>query len=110
MDGLTRSKIAYDLNISPHFLIVMYNNTELKFVFSSDLYRRNFKQKLEEHRQKINDSLSNRFGFTIRNDILADLKLYLTIEKRGFLIYQNGDKFECLDTLILDGQNLIMTI
>lgn len=108
--SLTRSKIAYDLNISPHVSIVSYDHTELKFVFSSALYQRNFSAKLEEHRKKINDSLSNRFGFEVRNDVLADLRLYLTIEKRGFLIYQDGKKFECLNTLILDGQNLTMMI
>lgn len=110
MERLTRSKIAYDLNISPHVSNVSYNNTELRFVFSSDLYKRNFETKLEEHRDKINTSLSKRFGFRIENNLLADIKLYITIEKRGFLIYQDGVKVECLKSIKLDGNSLIMMI
>ena len=111
MDGLTRSKIAYDLNISPHETQVEYEDGKtFKFVFSSDLYKRNFIKKLEENRETINQSLSNRFGFPIRYDMLADLKLYTTIEKRGFLIYQDGEKIECLRNLTLDGNNLMSKI
>ena len=106
--SLTRSKIAYDLNISPHFEEVHYKDgTILKYVFSSNLYKRNFAKKLEEHRETINNSLSNRFGFLVRYEKLADLKLYTSIEKRGFLIYQDGEKIECLDSLTLDGNNLM---
>lgn len=112
MRGLSRRNIAYDLNISPYESVVLYpENTQtvkVIYVFSSELYKRNFESKLQEHREKINQSLSNRFGFNIRYDKLSDLKLYTTIEKRGFLIYQDGDKFECLDNIVLDGVNLIM--
>ena len=106
MGSLTRSKIAYDLNVSPHETTLHYKGSEIRYIFSSNLYKKNFINKIGEHRSKINDSLSNRFGFTIRNDILADIKLYNTIEKRGFLIYHDGEKIECLNGLILDGQNL----
>lgn len=111
MRGLSRRNIAYDLNISPYESIVLYPDCicagKIVFVFSSELYKRNFESKLKENREKINQSLSNRFGFNIRCDKLADLKLYTTIEKRGFLIYQDEVKFECLDNIILDGVNLI---
>ena len=107
MSGLTRSKIAYDLTISPHKVIVVYDSFKLTFVFSSGLYKRNFKDKLQSNREKINHSISNRFGFSIKNDILSDLKLYTTIEKRGFLIYKDGVKIECLNSIVLDGNNLI---
>lgn len=110
MAGLTRSNIAYDLNVSPHDYKIVYGDDVLHFMFSSELYKNNFIKKLEEHRTKINRSLSNRFGFTIRNDRLADIKLYLTIEKRGFLIYQNGIKMPCLNNLVLDGETLIVKI
>lgn len=109
MSGLTRSKIAYDLTISPHHVVVCYDSFKLKFVFSSGLYKRNFKDKLQSNREKINNSITNRFGFSIKNDILSDLKLYTTIEKRGFLIYKDKEKIECLNSIILDGNNLIMT-
>ena len=109
MSGLTRSKIAYDLTISPHSVVVCYDSFKLKFVFSSGLYKRNFKDKLQSNREKINDSLSKRFGFAIQNDILSDLKLYTTIEKRGFLIYKDKEKIECLNSLVIHGHNLIKT-
>jgi hypothetical protein len=107
MSNLTRSKIAYDLNIPPHNVTLEYKNGEtLKFVFSSELYREKFSARVNEHREQINRSLSNRFGFNIIQNKLADLKLYITIEKRGFLIYKGLVKMECLNDIILDGQNL----
>lgn len=107
MSSLTRSKIAYDLNISPHKLTVDYPDTEITYVFSSALYRDKFIQYQQGHRKKINGSLSNRFGFAIVNDKLSDLKLYTTIEKRGFLIYKGLVKIECLNNIILDGGKMI---
>ena len=105
---LTRSKIAYDLNISPHKTSVVYDDSVIEYVFSSNLYKESFLNKITEHREKIGTSLSNRFGFNIKCDKLADLKLYDTIEKRGFLINVDGEKIECLKHIILDGNNQIM--
>lgn len=107
MANLTRSNIAYDLNISPHKLEVSYADEVLTYVFSSELYRQKFNDKIESHRAKISESLTNRFGFTIENNKLADLKLYTTIEKRGFLIYKGQVKVECLSSITLDGNHLI---
>lgn len=108
MVKLTRSNVAHDLNISPHKLEIFYrDSSRIEFVFSSELYREKFLDKVETNRDTINQSLTNRFGFNIKADKLADIKLYTTIEKRGFLIYNNGVKTECLNTIILDGQNLI---
>ena len=109
MSGLTRSAVAYDLNISPHKLEVPYDNgTTLVFVFSSALYRKNFYERFLDNREQIGASLSKRFGFEIQNDLLADLKLYTTIEKRGFLILKDGVKFVCRESIILDGHKLTM--
>ena len=108
--GLTRSNIAYDLTISPHSMVVIYEGYEVRYVFSSDLYKRKFKESIKNHRDKINQSLTKRFGFEICFDILADLKLYTTIEKRGFLVYKDGTRIECQNNITLDGNNLIMTI
>ena len=99
--------VAHDLNISPHKTVVLYpEGQELIFVFSSDLYRRKFEERLWENRDSINKSLTNRFGFQIRNDRVADLKLYTLIEKRGFLIYKDGVKIECLGNITLDGSKV----
>lgn len=109
MSRLTRSNIAYDLNISPHEINVTYPDEVITYVFSSDLYRLKFSNKLSEHRETIKESLSNRFGFTVVNDKLADLKLYTTIEKRGFLIYKGQVKVECLNDITLSGEQMIIS-
>lgn len=108
---LTRSGVAYDLKLSPHRRKIEYTeNVSLIFVFSSGLYKTKFEEKLIENRQKINGSLSKRFGFEIRNDVLCDLKLYTSIEKRGFLIEGKKEGFECLSSLKLDGKSLTARI
>ena len=108
---LTRSGVAYDLKLSPHRRKIEYKgNVMLIFVFSSELYKTKFEEKLQENRKKINDSLSKRFGFEITNDVLCDLKLYTSIEKRGFLIESRKEGFECLSSLKLDGKNLTARI
>lgn len=108
MSNLTKSKIAYDLNISPHRETVHYmigdKIEEITFIFSSNLYRVKWCEKVDENRSKINESLTKRFGFDINIQQLADIKLYTTIEKRGFLIYKGPVKIVCLNDIILDGQ------
>lgn len=107
MSSLTRYGVAYDLETSPFELEVHYTEIRyLIFKFSSQLYLDKFKEKIEDNRNKINDSLSNRFGFTIKNDVLADIKLYSSIEKRGFLI-KGKEEYKCLNNIILNGVNLI---
>jgi hypothetical protein len=104
---LTRSNIAYDFNISPHKAVMKYETTELTYVFSSNLYKQKFFDKLKENREKIETSLSNRFNFNIKNELLCDIKLYTDIEKRGFLLIQDGEKITCQDNITLDGNKLI---
>lgn len=108
MAQLTRSKIAYDLSISPHRISVLYGEKSLEFVFSSDLYRRKFLEKQEAHREQLSNSLTKRFGVTVKSPILSDLKLYTTIEKRGFLLLRNGVEVKCLEQVTLDGENLTL--
>ena len=103
MQKLTRSNVAHDLNISPHNYTIIYGNDSITFVFSSDLYKRKFIDKLHDHRITINQSLFNRFGFLIKFDVLSDLRLYTMIEKRGFLLYLNEDKILCPKELLLTG-------
>ena len=108
MAKLTRANVAYDLNISPHRLTISYSQDDITYVFSSELYRNKFLAAIHENRNKINHSLSNRFGFTIRNELLCDIKLYTSIEKRGFLIIKGQDKVECLNQVELVGQTVKM--
>ena len=112
MSNLTRGGVAYNLTESPYRYNVDYPSQQnsITFVFSSEFYRGIFIKKLQGNRKTINQSLSKRFGFEMEHNILCDIKLYTSIEKRGFLIYQNGEKFECQKSIRLDGSNLTMTI
>ena len=109
MARLTRSNIAYDLSISPHRLQMVYAGEPLTYVFSSELYMKKFIEKCEENREEIERSLSKRFGVNVKNPILADLRLYSTIEKRGFLLVKDEVKIECKEHLTLDGARVIST-
>lgn len=108
MAQLTRSKIAYDLSISPHRLTETYGEKSLEFVFSSDLYKRKFLEKQIDNRKQIEVSLTKRFGVTVKHPILADIRLYTTIEKRGFLLVKDGVEVECPDKIVLDGETLTL--
>ena len=108
LNNLTRSKVAHNLHYSPYILNVEYEGDSITFVFSSKFNQERFNNKIEENREIISHSLSKRFNFIIKNSVLSDLKLYTSIEKRGFLVKTNKDVFECLDSITLDGSNLIM--
>ena len=103
---LTRGGVAYDFDYSPYRQLIRYGSiSELTYIFSSELNKQRFNDRLEENRNKINESLSKRFGFKIINNKLCDIKLYSTIEKRGFLI-KGKEEYRCLNTIELDGLNL----
>ena len=106
--NLTRDGIVNDkIELSPYKHKINYTKSYyIVYKFSSELYRSKFIERVELNRKKINDSLSNRFGFEITNDVLCDIKLYSLIEKRGFYIKTNKEGFECLDAVILNGKNL----
>lgn len=107
MSNLTRSGIAHDLNTSPYSINIEYaNGDNLRYVFSSEMYKIKFAEKLINNRISISETLSRKFGFKVVNDKLADIKLYSTIETRGFLIKGKED-YICLDTVELIGVNLI---
>lgn len=104
---LTRSGVAYNIEISPHKLELEYSDGEvIEYTFSSNRYKEIFLRKYKDNRDKINESLSNRFGVTYTNNKLCDIKLYSSTEKRGFLI-RGKEEFKCLSTIRLDGQNLM---
>ena len=108
MSNLTRNGIAYNFKKSPYFVEVNYGEDVVKYIFSSQLNIERFNTRQKENRDKISDSLSNRFNFNIKNDMLCDLKLYTSVEKRGFLIFKNEEMIECQKSIILDGKNLII--
>ncbi len=107
--GLTRNNIAYDLNISPHRLEVEYLDSKITYVFSSNLYKQKFFKQFIQNRKKINEAITKRYGIEVIFDRLADIRLYSTIEKRGFLILlDDGEKVKWLNNIILDGNKVTM--
>lgn len=105
---LTRNGVAYNLRLSPYEYLINYSNGEnIKYKFSSLLYKDKFIEKIDGNRETISKSLSKRFGIDLCNDVLCDLKLYSSIEKRGFLIETKEGYYSCLNTIKLDGQNKI---
>jgi hypothetical protein len=105
---LTRSKIAYNLHYSPHRQEIAYGEGNTTYVFSSELYKQKFLEKLETNRQQISASLTKRFGVLVRNDALADFRLYTTIEKRGFLLIQDRVEIECRDRVVFDSVRMTL--
>ena len=102
---LSRGGVANNLRYTPFRKKIIYaSNNYVVYYFSSQLYLDKFVERLEENREKINYSLSNRFGFEIENDVLCDIKLYSSIEKRGFLLSNHKEGFKCLSNIRLDGK------
>lgn len=105
---LTRGKIAHNLKESPYEKIVTYEDGEfLVFKFSSPKYIEKFNHRVYDNRKKINESLSNRFGFEIENNKLCDIKLYMTLEIRGFYIECKEGVVEWPSNIKLNGENRI---
>lgn len=105
---LTRAGVCYDLTKTPYEVIIRYSTNELKFKFSSEYNLNNFNSKLEENRDRLTESFTKRFGFSVSNDLLADLKLYEKIEKRGFLIESKEGLIKCIQDISLLGMEMIL--
>lgn len=101
--NLTRRGICYNLKKSPYTHTVKYEDVEVVFAFSSEIYIPKFEERQQVNRDKINTSLGNRFGIVYQNDLLSDITLYSKIESRGFYLTINGEEFECLNSLKLNG-------
>ena len=104
---LTRSGIAYNLEVSPHKLHLGYSVENVTYIFSSNFYLTKFLKKIEQNRNEMNQALSKRYGFNVKMDELCDIKLYSKIEKRGFLIETDKERFTCLSSITLDGEKLM---
>ena len=59
-----------------------------------------------ENRNKINESLSNRFNYYVEFNLLADCVLYKQIEQRGFLILKDGENYKCQNIIKFVGEQL----
>ena len=105
--NLTRDGITYNLEESPYTYTMEYGYERLMFHFSSELYLGKFIERYIKNREEVNSSLTKRFKIEIHNDMLADLKLYSSIEKRGFYIATINGSVTCLSNIRLDGLALI---
>ena len=102
---LTKGGITRNFQETPFTKKINYGgNNCMTYCFSSKTYLNKFIDRLEDNREKISLSLSNRFGVEVKNDVLCDIKLYSSIEKRGFLIKSHKEGFECPESIILDGK------
>jgi hypothetical protein len=99
----SRKGIFYDLNVSEYRATI--NN--ITYVFSSELHRIKFLEKLNSNRNEINNKLTKRFGIDIENNILADLVLYKNVETRGYLIISGTGEKLCKDLVKLDGNKVM---
>ena len=107
MVKLSRGGICYNLEVTPYFITIKYDDRKVIFNFSSDYYKNKFELKLNEHREKINESLSKRFGLSYFNPLLADIVLYSKVETRGFYLLIDDEEFKCLNNIKLNGVNQI---
>lgn len=105
---LTRAKISYNLYKTPYTLERVYEGQRITYHFSSELYREKFESRTKENRYSLDLSLCNRFGFLINSALIADLRLYSSIEKRGYLISVNGEYVECQNNITLDGLKMTL--
>lgn len=110
MAKLTRNNIALNLSESPYTFTITYKNCVIEYAFSSEFYKNNYINRYKDSREYYNESISRRFGFTTDLDILSDLKLYTSIEKRGFLIYKNGVKIDCPESITFAGLQMTLQI
>lgn len=109
MAKLTRGGICHDLKVSPFTVTTYYQNANdyITYVFSSELHRVKFLERMDAHREKIEISLTKRFGYSFKHNLIADIQLYQLIENRGFLIQINGVNIECLNNIALDGSKMM---
>lgn len=95
--GKTRSGIYYILEESEYTLTV--NN--ITYYFSSNLYLTKFIERYLDERDILNYAQSRRFKTELDLSVLADLKTYASIEKRGFYVEVKGVAYKCLKDISL---------
>jgi hypothetical protein len=98
----TRNGVYYDLTKSTYKFKVP--DTNITFVFSSDLRMMKFEDQYLKNRDEHNIKQKARFGFTVDEKTKPDIVLYKRIEKVGFLVINEWGRKLCLENLILTGE------
>lgn len=98
----TRNGIYYDLSKSTYRFKVP--DTNITFVFSSDLHMIKFEDQFKENRNDFNVKQKARYRIDITMKVLPDILLYKKIETRGFLMVNEGGQVLCQENLKLIGE------
>lgn len=93
----TRNGIYYNLQESEYHVTIK----GITFWFSSKLYLSKFMERHNEERDILNYAQSRRFKTELDLSMLADLRTYASIEKRGFLVDIKGVRYVCLKDINL---------
>lgn len=100
--SLTKHGICYDLTKSP-FTVCMWYGQNVIYAFSSEKNKEKFINKLEANREELTNSLYKRFKMELDIPLLCDIRLYDSIENRGFYIEVDGKVLRCLEEVTLAG-------
>lgn len=87
----TRNGIYYNLKESEYHITIL----GVTYWFSSQLYLKKFIDRYLEERDILNYAQSRRHKTGLNLSILSDIKLYNSIEKRGFLVEIKGVRYLC---------------
>ena len=93
---LTKNGICYNFNVTPYHIEL----NEIDFSFSSELHVKKFIDKMDNEIDIMNYGIFKKYGVKCDFKILALLKLYVQIEKRGFLIKYKGVLYKCKEDLL----------
>lgn len=103
---LTKRGVCYDLAVTPYIHKEVYNYQVIYYHFSSEINLSKFRERMGENREALNTSLTKRFKFEVKNDVLCDLRLYNSVENRGFYIEADGKVIRWLEEITLIGQKI----
>lgn len=99
---MSKRGICYTLSESPYF--VQY--FDVKLFFSSKAYIEKFNETFEAICERLQYEMLRRFGMVCDMSLIALLKAYKQVEKRGFYITVGGEPVTCQDQLLLCGTKL----
>ena len=102
MATLSSGGVAYRLEDSP-FIVERFG---IVYHFSSLKHKEKFIENVRIKEDWLCDSLSRRFHFMIDARLIADMQLYLQIEKRGFYVVIDSEVIKCPSELVLDGMRI----
>lgn len=107
MATITSQGVCYDLEETPY----RYEWRGITYCFSSIPHMNKFKREVRKRELWLNDSLSRRFGVTMRVDEVADIQLYRQVESRGFYVITNdGAEYKDPAHIVIMPNTLIIGI